>query len=163
MVSPTYWTKLSHLIRSRILLVNTKYTKIFQWSNWVLYDQNFRKEVVARPGLVWSRTDPAIFLVFIGMVKQSAAAWCRCYYSVDHISDLCGEAPRKASICSSPLQVLLPRSATTSTPLKDALFNHANICISATCVKATVAENTQKKMQSQLSSDGPEAGKATVI
>ena len=74
-----------------------KFAKRFQWPSWVIYDQNFRQEMASRPGLMWSRAEPTIFSqCFLGMAKNSAEAWCRYCHSVDHASDICGEAPRKA-------------------------------------------------------------------
>ena len=74
-----------------------KYAKRFQWPSWVIYDQNFRQEMASRPGLMWTRAEPTIFAqCFLGMAKQSAEAWCKYCHSVDHASDLCGEAPRRA-------------------------------------------------------------------
>lgn len=74
-----------------------KYAKRFQWPSWVIYDQNFRQEMASRPGLMWSRAEPTIFSqCFLGMAKNSAEAWCKYCHSVDHASDICGEAPRKA-------------------------------------------------------------------
>lgn len=40
----------------------TKHPKRFQWSSWVIYDQNFCQEMITRPGLVWLRADSVIFL-----------------------------------------------------------------------------------------------------
>ena len=74
-----------------------KYAKRFQWPSWVIYDQNFRQEMASRPGLLWTRAEPAMFAqCFLGLAKNSAEAWCRYCHSVDHTSDVCGEAPRKA-------------------------------------------------------------------
>ena len=73
-----------------------KYAKRFQWPSWVIYDQNFRQEMASRPGLLWTRAEPAMFAqCFLGLAKNSAEAWCRYCHSVDHTSDVCGEAPRK--------------------------------------------------------------------
>ena len=71
-----------------------KYAKRFQWPCWVIYDQMASH---LRPGLLWTRAEPAVFAqCFLGLAKNSAEAWCRYCHSVDHTSDVCGEAPRKA-------------------------------------------------------------------
>ena len=107
---------------------------------------------------------------FLGMAKESAEAWCMYCHSVDHTSDLCGDAPRKALVCSSLHLPALRRYAKISTLQKAAHSSCASIGTSARYVKApmprsivtTVAvEKTPKITQSQFqqSSNGSGASK----
>ena len=120
-----------------------KYAKRFQWPSWVIYDQNFRQEMATRPGLVWSRADPAIFSqCFLGMAKQSAEAWCRYCHSVDHTSDLCGDAPRKAP------RMQLSTSATGTTQICRN-FNSPKGCSFQLCKylhKCTICKGSHAKV-----------------
>ena len=62
----------------------------------LIYDQNFWQEIATRPGLKWTRAEPAIFTTcFLTTAKMSAEPWCKYCHSVDHTSDMCGEVPRK--------------------------------------------------------------------
>ena len=119
-----------------------KYAKRFQWPSWVIYDQNFRQEMASRPGLTWSRADPTIFSqCFLGMAKQSAEAWCKYCHSVDHASDLCGEAPRKAP------RMQLPTSAATQICRN---FNSPRGCSFQLCKylhKCTLCKGSHSRVQ----------------
>ena len=48
----------------------TKDSITFKWSSWVIYDQNFRQEVVNYPGQSWARVNSGILVLRISWPAQ---------------------------------------------------------------------------------------------
>ena len=60
---------------------------------WVIYDQNFRQEVVGNPGQRWAKEDSSVYSrSFLGQ-DRIGGRWCEICLSTDHITNECPLGP----------------------------------------------------------------------
>ena len=79
----------------------TKDSITFKWPSWVIFDQNFRQEVVNYPGQSWARVNSGIHADCFTNQLASSENWCSHCHILDHAVSISSQERWEKQICQN--------------------------------------------------------------